>query len=286
MVKSVEVTALQPHEYRLVMQFIQHHPRAHYHLDWEPIAEWLRGPDVIVSLAWQARHLLGVLALSPAHHGHSWIRLLVLPRNTCQQTFQYLWEFVHTRLQPDVQQVAIMTNQAWLRHTLEAANQFTRTDMVINLKKELDCPAPEIHSELALRPATHDDLRRIVQVDHAAFAPMWQMRLIDLYEAHRRASLHEVAVTKTDEIVGYQLSMQYHNAIHLARLAVLPAWRGRGIAKHLVSNLMQTAWRQNCDTVTVNTQLSNQQSQHLYQRLGFQRDHNDMVVYSFQKTDQ
>ncbi len=279
MVKSLEVTQLHPRDYRLVMQFIRSQSQVHYHLDWEPISDWLRGPLSRVGLAWQGGRLAGVMALSPGHHGHLWMRLLALPPAQRLETFEHLWGYLQQA--PDVGHMSVMTNQPWLQDTLDHAPDFTHVETVINLQRDNNAPLGANTPLVTLRQAMQRDLEQIIALDHAAFGPMWQLRLSDLQQAHRRASLHTVALDDAGAIIGHQLSMRYGNASHLARLAVLPAWQGYGIAQALLNDLIQSTRAAGIDTLSVNTQLSNHRSQRLYQRLYFERDYNDMRVYSY-----
>jgi ribosomal protein S18 acetylase RimI-like enzyme len=129
-----------------------------------------------------------------------------------------------------------------------------------------------------VRPAGRADHPAIIAADLGAFQSPWQMspELIEL--AMARADLLTVAEVD-GQMVGYQLTTPSHQGAHLARLAVLPAWQGRGIGGALVSHLVDHYMRRGAREVTVNTQDSNAASLALYRRFGFTLTQTRFPVY-------
>jgi ribosomal protein S18 acetylase RimI-like enzyme len=66
---------------------------------------------------------------------------------------------------------------------------------------------------------------------------------------------------------------------HLARLAVLPAYQGRGVGYALVNDLLRQFVFRGIFRVTVNTQADNHASLRLYENMGFQRTGESYPVY-------
>ena len=77
-------------------------------------------------------------------------------------------------------------------------------------------------SDYVIRPMLRDDLPRVVEVDAAAFEPLWRNSLEALTHAFGQACYASVAEGETG-LVGYQLSTGGAFGTHLARLAVSPA---------------------------------------------------------------
>jgi ribosomal-protein-alanine N-acetyltransferase len=119
----------------------------------------------------------------------------------------------------------------------------------------------------------------MVDVDHAAFSPLWQLSYSDLFHAQRIATRCTLAV-KHDRIIGYQLSTMYRQTGHLARLAVLPEHQGTGVGAALLDNLIRYFIGRSVRTLTVNTQGTNTRSQRLYTRSGFRRNGYDLAVWT------
>jgi ribosomal-protein-alanine N-acetyltransferase len=101
----------------------------------------------------------------------------------------------------------------------------------------------------------------------------------ELHQAQRVAAFCTLA-KHNDSIVGYQISTQYRDGAHLARLGVDPEWQGQGIGTLLLQNLLSRFYQRQITTVTVNTQASNIRSQRLYRDFGFYRNGYDLPVWS------
>lgn len=59
-------------------------------------------------------------------------------------------------------------------------------------------------------------------------------------------------------------------ALHISRVAVLPAWRGCGVASALMTALEQRGLALGCESLTLTTRLSLPRNVALYERCGFQ----------------
>ena len=85
---------------------------------------------------------------------------------------------------------------------------------------------------------------------------------------------------QNDAIIGYQISTVYRDGAHLARLAVDPAVQGQGVGKALLADTLRRFFRRGVYSMTVNTQASNGRSQRLYHQFNFERNGNDLPVWS------
>jgi ribosomal protein S18 acetylase RimI-like enzyme len=130
-----------------------------------------------------------------------------------------------------------------------------------------------------------DDLPRVVEVDAAAFEPLWQNSLPALSQAFSQAIYASVAEDESG-LAGYQLSTGNPLGAHLARLAVRPEAQGRGIASALISDLMDhVCGDENLLRITVNTQSDNTTSLALYEKIGFRRTGEQYPIYIYQVED-
>jgi ribosomal-protein-alanine N-acetyltransferase len=112
------------------------------------------------------------------------------------------------------------------------------------------------------------DLEQVAQVDRESFDPIWQNTEEDLAIAYRQ-SVASTIIEYENKIVGYQLSTLTHMGYHLARLAVVPNYRGKGLGKWLILNLIGQAYDNGKFHITVNTQADNTISLLLYKKTGF-----------------
>jgi ribosomal protein S18 acetylase RimI-like enzyme len=117
-------------------------------------------------------------------------------------------------------------------------------------------------------------------LDLAAFGLLWRISLDTLTNAYQQAC--EAAVVEVDgEMVGYQISTAGPMGGHLARLAVLPSYQGKGIGSALVHDVLEKFERRGTVRVTVNTQRDNHSSLRMYEKAGFRPTSEIYPVYQY-----
>lgn len=259
--------------------------RSHTHLDWRESDQWLDEERAPIKLAYSGRRLIGILGVSEPINGECWIRMAAVADTTAHDNsdslpaMEALWTAVRADLRAmNVRRVALLMLRDWLGDTLTALG-FRDHEWVVTLRRVDPQPPPEaiLTNGIIIRAAEPTDSTTILGIDHAAFGPLWRMTYSDLRAAMRMAASCSVAV-QGDMVIGYQLSTMYFDGSHLARLAVLPDQQSRGIGGLLVSDVLRRFQRRGVLSMTVNTQLSNEQSQRVYRRLGFERNGYDMRV--------
>lgn len=277
---SLKLTPYARRYRRDLMRLIDEHYRLHLHLDWETIDQWIDDPDTPIYLAWNDRTLIGSIAASTPLHGASWLRLAVIDDDVdAAEVLSELWAAVRTKLLIlGTHQVGALLIRPWLTQHLGLLG-FSYGEQIVTLRRQSsDLPSPH-HSDLHVRNVGWRETETIAVVDHAAFAPMWQLGVPALRQAIRMAA-HVTVVEIGDRIVGYQLTTHHHDGAHLARLAVLPELQGSGIGGVLVANLINWSLSRGIMGISVNTQQSNEQSQRLYRRYGFALTGLDMPFWS------
>lgn len=253
--------------------------RTHSHLDWHQPQAWLDKYGHRVRLAYINRELMGFMAVSEALNHTAWIRLVALHDGAEAEAVLFaLWQAAQDSFHEGrVNQVYILLTNNWLAPYLPDLG-FAQCETVVTLfRQQTDLPLPP-DIAVMIRQAYSDDLPAILDVDHRAFAPPWQMSRDEMYQSLRLASSVTVAEL-AGQIVGYQTSTRHHLRAHLARLAVLPAFQGRRIAASLLHRLIEFCDDRGVRSMTVNTQDTNIRSQNLYLRYGFQRNFFDLPVW-------
>jgi ribosomal-protein-alanine N-acetyltransferase len=124
------------------------------------------------------------------------------------------------------------------------------------------------------------DLPAVEETDAASFVPLWQNRLVSLHRAFSQSLFATVAET-AQGIAAYQITTGGGARAHLARLAVRPAWQGRGVGRAMLGDLFGKLTGHGIPHLTVNTQSDNNVSLTLYQRMGFVRTGERYPVYTF-----
>ena len=74
---------------------------------------------------------------------------------------------------------------------------------------------------------------------------------------------------RATSIVGYVGYRVVLDEMHIMIIAVAPAWRRRGVARHMLSRAMEQARQADCGRAILEVRASNVGAQQLYFRLGF-----------------
>jgi [ribosomal protein S18]-alanine N-acetyltransferase len=281
---AITITPFLPRDRQALDDLIFRSHHVHTHLDWHDIYEWLDGRQQgSLRLAWQDRRLMGALALSTPLNKAVWFRLMALHDFAPgKEVMDALWAAAADELrEKGVETAYVLLSRTWVQQLISPLG-FQFDEDIITLQRsgqQLPSPQSDAAPITNLREMLPADLDGVMQVDHAAFAPPWQLARDELFQARRISSASTVAI-QNDTIIGYQISTVYRDGAHLARLAVTPNTQGRGIGGALVGDVLRRFFRRGIYIMTVNTQATNHRSQRLYYRFGFERNGNDLPVWS------
>ncbi|MBX3080958.1 MAG: GNAT family N-acetyltransferase [Anaerolineae bacterium] len=280
MTLTFEITPYMRRYRRATLRLIEEAVQVHTHLDWQTVEDWLDDPEALILLAWQNNALQGVMASSEVLGGAAWLRLVAIEDFANPgEVIAALWRSLRTQLViAGVHEMGVLLLRGWLTEYLDPLGFSYCEDIVTLRRYGHEAVPPSLRPEIHIRPAYWNDVAPVVEVDHAAFGPLWRMSKTALRQASRFAA-HFTIAEIGGSIVGYQLSTQHTDGGHLARLAVLPALQGRGIGGALVGHMLNHFMRKGLPSVSVNTQETNTQSQNLYIRYGFQRTMQDLPFW-------
>lgn len=263
-----------------VRDLLFHSYLVHTHLDWHETDQWLEAQSGAIRLAWQGSRLAGLMALSSPLNETCWIRLAAVQENLDRAAvLKALW----TDLLPEVRgwgvrSVSLLAVRDWITDDAPALGFHFVEDIITMARYGQQLPDPRPNT-LFIRTAEPRDLPEMTQVDHAAFRAPWQLAPDELRQAYRIAASCTVALHE-GTLVGYQLSTLYFDGSHLARLAVMPYLQGKGVGGALLGEALGRFFRRGVYSMTLNTQASNTQSQHLYRRFGFRPNGYDLPYWS------
>lgn len=125
-------------------------------------------------------------------------------------------------------------------------------------------------------PMTVDDLAQVAALEEYAFptprsAAFYRQEVTQNRYATYRVLHARTAQTSTSPLVvaygGYWLLGE---DAHIVSIAVNPHWRRRGLAEWLMLELIETAWGQGAELVTLEMRVNNHAAGALYRKLGFQ----------------
>jgi ribosomal-protein-alanine N-acetyltransferase len=253
----------------------------HRHLDWRTPIDWLGcSPYWVLE---EAGQMLGALACPPDPDTISWIRLFASASHLSgSSVWPPLWKAARDELAGSGgATAAVIATQRWFDPILtESGFDLNGHITLLEWHDQRLIPTP-VSPDIRLRAMTPDDLPRVVEVDAAAFEPLWRNSFAALSKAYSQASYASVAEDASG-MIGYQLSTEAPLGAHLARLAIRPEGQGRGLGAALVGDLIRQIQKGGGFRVTVNTQADNAASLALYKKLGFLRTGEQFPVYTLQ----
>jgi len=111
------------------------------------------------------------------------------------------------------------------------------------------------------------DIPHVVQIERLSFPTPWSETSF-LNEIYKLRSLARVAIF--DEVIaGYLCAEQVLDEGHILNLAVHPDFRGMGVAKVLVKQVMEEMRQNGCRVLYLEVRSSNAIAKRLYERFGF-----------------
>lgn len=121
--------------------------------------------------------------------------------------------------------------------------------------------------------------RRVLEIDGRAFESFWQFDKFSLKEARRATPTSRFTVAVGDDgVIGYAVTGRAGGRGYLQRLAVDPEVQGGGVGTSLVHDCLGWLQRKGASMALVNTQHRNTRALALYERLGFVRQREGLLV--------
>jgi len=154
------------------------------------------------------------------------------------------------------------------------------------LAKDLWAPEPEggsltlpVPEGLILSTARRWHRARMLDVDSRAFQGFWQFDAVSLTEALNATPHYWARLARLDgTTVGYAVTGRAGDRGYLQRLAVIPEAQGKGVGSSLVNDAIAWLRGHRVNTALVNTQEVNTRAFDLYQRHGFVRQSQGLIV--------
>jgi ribosomal protein S18 acetylase RimI-like enzyme len=121
-----------------------------------------------------------------------------------------------------------------------------------------------------------------IQIDRAAFDPLWRLGATGLKEALNATPTSEFLTVRgeTGTIVGFAIVGAGAAIGYLQRVAVDPAFARQGYGRALVRASLGWARQHGCRTMLLNTQPENEPAGRLYESEGFTRVAAGLVIWS------
>ena len=144
-------------------------------------------------------------------------------------------------------------------------------------------------SGLTVRDARPSDVDAVAALEQASFPAPWR-RDDFASEVGAESRFNRVVRDVRGQLVGYVFSAFGGGEFHVHKIAVDPLWRGRGIARLLMAEVVDRARRTGSEEIYLEVRPSNAAARGLYESLGFRQvdrrrfyysDGEDALVLSF-----
>ena len=121
-----------------------------------------------------------------------------------------------------------------------------------------------------IRPMRVDDLPQVQALDELAFHNPWPPEAFR-YELLENPNGHCWVAEADGRVVGFIVCWLVVDEMHIASIAVHPDWRGKGIARRMVSTSLRDLIARGAVSATLEVRESNLPAQRLYRHFGFRQ---------------
>ena len=261
---------------RQLLSLFQSAELDHNHADWSLPADWIGSPGFLVCEHVRSAsngEIVACFAAAADPPPSAWVRLAAARKGFNSES---IFEEMVIRIRNYLEGEGIL-ELGWLQ-----ANPWPE-DLISNLGFEIrnwiityvkfGIPALESHlAELVIRKASLDDIERLAAIEAAAFDPLWRHSADSLRAAYHQSICFDVVYLK-ENLVGFHYSVSGidDDTVHLVRITVHPDAQRCGVGSALMEHALETYRKMGLRNVTLNTQLDNVASHHLYEKYGFRR---------------
>ncbi|MFZ9383438.1 MAG: GNAT family N-acetyltransferase [Ilumatobacteraceae bacterium] len=172
--------------------------------------------------------------------------------------------------------LAETATESFVEHGFHCVQRLALLRAELDRRTSLSAPRHE------LRPLRGpQQLAVAARIDASAFEDGWELDVDAIVDACRATPQHRIrlAVTATDQPVGYVITGRNGAAGFVQRLAVVPEFAGQGIATSLLLDGLRWLQRRGVREVLVNTNFDNDRALELYERFGFALLPESLQVY-------
>ncbi|MFN3978958.1 MAG: GNAT family N-acetyltransferase [Caldilinea sp.] len=280
-----------------IHNLLAHASRQQMHIggeDIEPAIE--RGRFLLLVRSWRdngidaAEELLACLVtavdvdsaqLSASQPVRSYVRGVAFARQISPTTAlqQLLHAFAQSAARTQPQQLIAYSSEKWLDRALHDAGMtlVERVDYFALERLQKRSWHAAAFVSCIIRDATHTDLNRLVALDSRTFDALWRYAWRQMWDAWVNGPMLTAWID--GELAGYTALTVDAEVCTIARLAVDPAWQGRGLGRALMTASLQLAQEVGCTRVILNTQATNQRAQKLYRAFGFRQTGESFAVF-------
>jgi len=118
-----------------------------------------------------------------------------------------------------------------------------------------------------IRPMTHQDIHRVMQMERAIFSDPWPT---SAFEEQLSGEGWGAIVAEIDgAVIGYACYLTVENEGHLTNIAVDPAYQRKSVAKQLLNTILVAVSQAGCEYLLLEVRPSNFGAVAFYERYDF-----------------
>jgi len=121
---------------------------------------------------------------------------------------------------------------------------------------------------LSISPMRADDLDEVVSIERASFGMPWS-RGAFLYEIEQNRVARCWVLRDGDAVVAYLCLWEIGEELHVTNIAVDPRLRRRGLARQLLTAILDDGRSRQLRSVTLEVRPTNEEARTLYESFGF-----------------
>lgn len=122
---------------------------------------------------------------------------------------------------------------------------------------------------MLIRNMTAEDVGQVMEIERASFSKPWTENMF-LRDLAQEIAVYRVAVEE-GRPVGYMGMYHVADEGHITNIAVLPVWRGRGVASALLRSFVELAQSRELAFLTLEVRAGNRGAIRLYEKFGFRQ---------------
>jgi ribosomal-protein-alanine N-acetyltransferase len=131
-----------------------------------------------------------------------------------------------------------------------------------------------LKESISIRPMQIDDLDEVMGIEESVFASPWSARNYRFELSENPASRQWVAEAKRNgetRIIGMTVVWLLVDEAYIANIAIIPEFRGRGIAKQLLCTALTALAADGAVSAGLEVRAGNASAQSLYRSFGFRK---------------
>ncbi|MGQ9556373.1 MAG: ribosomal protein S18-alanine N-acetyltransferase [Desulfurispora sp.] len=127
-------------------------------------------------------------------------------------------------------------------------------------------------------------LDQVLEIERQSFPVPWSRQAFE-FELTRNDFAYYLVLLAAERVIGYAGMWVVIDEGHITNVAVHPDWRGRGLGRSLLEELIRRARQKGVVRMTLEVRQSNQVARHLYRKLGFVENGRRRKYYSDNNED-